>query len=172
MGVLESVMQEDKLDLECAAKEYLRRLSGICTSSLSYYNRVIASSQFALPVLGYLMWTLQWPIMEFKQIDGEARKSVGKVRCRFCGKAPENVAHVLSGCSALAQSKYLSRDDAALKVLFYEVLHDLGLIDEVPPWYAPDKPKPIYESDNIQAYGRKRPIYAEHQEVISNRMDS
>lgn len=56
-GVLESVRQEDKLVLECAAKEYLRRLSVIWTSPLSDYNRVVASNQFALPVLGYLMWT-------------------------------------------------------------------------------------------------------------------
>ena len=69
-------MQEDKLVLECAAKEYLRRLSVIWTSPLSDYNRVIASNQFALPVLGYLMWTQQWPIMELKQIDREVHRIV------------------------------------------------------------------------------------------------
>ena len=52
LGVLESVMQEDKLVLECAAKEYLRGMSIIWTSPLSDHNRVIASNQFALPVLG------------------------------------------------------------------------------------------------------------------------
>ena len=72
--------------------------------------------------------------------------------CRLCGKTPESVAHILSGCGALAQSKYLSRHDSALKVLFYEMLHDGGLIDEVPPWYSPAKPKPVYESDDVQTY--------------------
>ena len=67
-----------------------------------------------------------------------------EVVCRLCGKAPESVAHILSGRSALAQSKYLSRHDAALKVLFYELVYDEGLIDEIPPWYTPDKPKPVY----------------------------
>ena len=57
----------------------------------------------------------------------------GEVVCRLCGKAPEIVAHILSGCSALAQSRYLSRHDAALKVSFYELLYDEGLIDEIPP---------------------------------------
>ena len=57
----------------------------------------------------------------------------GEVICRPCGKAPERVAHIPSGCSALAQSKYLSRHDAALKVLFYELLYDEGLIDEIRP---------------------------------------
>ena len=36
--------------------------------------------------------------------------------CRMCGKAPECVAHVLGGCSSLAQTKYLERHNAALKV--------------------------------------------------------
>ena len=38
--------------------------------------------------------------------------------CGLCGKAPERVAHILFGCDALAQSKYLSRHDSALQVLF------------------------------------------------------
>ena len=56
-GMLERVMQEDKLVLECAAREYLRRISMIWLSPLSDQNRVSPSSQFALPVLGYLMDT-------------------------------------------------------------------------------------------------------------------
>ena len=62
--------------------------------------------------------------------------SEGETWCRLCGKVPESVAHILFGCGALTQNKYmdLSRHDSALKVLFYEMLHDLGLIDEVPPW--------------------------------------
>ncbi|PFX15536.1 D-inositol 3-phosphate glycosyltransferase [Stylophora pistillata] len=95
----------------------------------------------------------------------------GEVRCRLCGKAPESVAHILSGCSALAQSKYLSRQDAALKVLFYELLYDEGVIDEIPPWYSPDKPKPVYESENVKAYWDV-PIYADQQEVRCNRVDA
>ena len=76
LGVLESVMQEDKLVLECAAKEYLRRMSVIWTSPLSDHNRVTASNQFALPVLGYLMWTQQWPVMDIQEINRKARKIV------------------------------------------------------------------------------------------------
>ena len=54
LGVL-----EDKLVLKCAAKEYLQRMSVIWTSPLPDHNRVTASNQFALPVLGYLTWTQQ-----------------------------------------------------------------------------------------------------------------
>ena len=50
LGVLGSVTQEDKLVLECAAKEYLRWMSVIWTSPLSDHNRVTALNQFALPV--------------------------------------------------------------------------------------------------------------------------
>ena len=38
--------------------------------------------------------------------------SEGEAWCRFCGKAPESVANILSGCRALAQSKYLSWHDS------------------------------------------------------------
>ena len=58
-------------------------------------------------------------------------------------KGPESVAHILSGCNALTQSKYLSRQDAALKVLFYELLYDDSLKEEILPWYTPNKPKPV-----------------------------
>ena len=58
----------------------------------------------------------------------------GEAMCRLCGKALESVVHILSGCSALARNKYLSRHYSALKVLCYEMVHDLGLIDEIPPW--------------------------------------
>ena len=111
--------------MECAAKEYLRRMFVIWTSPLFDHNRVTTSKQFAFPVLGYLMWTQQWPIMDIREIDRKAR----------------------------------------------EMLHDLGLIDEVPPWYSPAKPKPVYESDDVQAYWDV-PVFADHEEVRCNRVDA
>ena len=74
--VLESLVQEEKMVLELAAKEYLRRLSVIWSSPLSDYNRVVASNQLALPVLGYLMWTQHWPVTDLKIVDREARKII------------------------------------------------------------------------------------------------
>ena len=55
-------------------------------------------------------------------------------RCRMCGKAQESVAHFLSGCSVLAQTKYLSRHNAALKILFFELLKSCQLVEVIPPW--------------------------------------
>ena len=72
--------------------------------------------------------------------------------CRLCGKTAESIPHVLTSCSALAQNKYLAHHNAALKVLFWEMLRELQLSDTVPPWYSPAVPKPIYESPEAQAY--------------------
>ena len=55
------------------------------------------------------------------------------VRCRMCGKAQESIAYVLSSCSALIQTKYLSRHKGELKILFFELLRDHQLIEAVPP---------------------------------------
>ena len=84
LGVRETVMQDEKLALECAAKAYLQRLSLIWSSPLSDSNRVGASNQFALPVLSYLMWTQHWPITELRVMDREARKII----CENGGKHP------------------------------------------------------------------------------------
>ena len=69
------------------------------------------------------------------------------VRCRMCGKAQESIAHVLSSCSALAQTKYLSRHNGALKMLSFELLKDYQLIEAGPTWYSPTQPKPLYQND-------------------------
>ena len=42
----------------------------------SDHNRVTASIQSALPVLGSLMWTQHWPVTELKKLNREARKIV------------------------------------------------------------------------------------------------
>ena len=72
--------------------------------------------------------------------------SESEVLCRLCGKFLESVPHVLTGCPALAQHKYLLRHNAALKILFFEMLRDLKLADEVPLWYSPAKPKTVLEN--------------------------
>ena len=49
--------------------------------------------------------------------------------CRLCGKTAESIPHVLASCSALSQNKFLARYNAALKVLFREMLRELQLSD-------------------------------------------
>jgi len=81
------------------------------------------------------------------------------------------VAHVLTGCSASAQSKYLERHNAALKVLYFELLRDLKLINEVPPWYSLVQPKPLYQNCGVQAYWDIT-VFTEESEVRANRGDA
>ena len=66
--------------------------------------------------------------------------SQGDVTCRMCGRAAETLQHVLSWCSAVAQSKYLNRHNAALKILFFEMRKDHKLVDSVPSWNSPVTP--------------------------------
>ena len=72
--MLENAKQQDDLVLEKAEKEYLKRLSVIWSTPLSDYYKVLASNQFALPVLSYFMWTHVWPISDLQRIDRETRK--------------------------------------------------------------------------------------------------
>ena len=85
------------------------------------------------------------------------------VKCRMRGKAAETHAHVLAGCGALAQSKYMTRHNAALKVIFYEILKDLDLdlVTSIPPWYSQNTPKPLYENEKGKALWDV-PLYAEY----------
>ena len=78
--------------------------------------------------------------------------------CRLCDKAQESVVHVLSGCSELAQTKYLERHNAAaLKILFFELPIDQQSIETIPPWYSLIQPKPVYENGAILGCTSVRP---------------
>ena len=89
----------------------------------------------------------------------------------MCNKAPESVAHVLSGCSALAQNKYLTRHNNVLKVLYFEVLPELQLVESLPAWYTLIKPKA-----RIRLRGCPRvwdlPTYGKSRELQSSRIDA
>ena len=76
LGISENTKQEDKQVLEAAARTYLQRLSIIWSSPLSDHAKVVASNQYALPVLTYLMWTQTWPIANIQQLDPEGRKII------------------------------------------------------------------------------------------------
>ena len=76
----------------------------------------------------------------------KTKSQVTDEKCRLCGDSLENVQHILSGCSALAQTKYLQRHNNAFKILFFEVLRSLDLITKVEPyaWFSQVTPKPLY----------------------------
>ena len=80
-------------------------------------------------------------------------------------------AQVVSGCSAQVQTLYLARHNAALKILFFEMLRGYQLADAIPPWHSPVQPKPVYQDDKVTAY-RDVPVFAEHLQVRANRVDA
>ena len=91
--------------------------------------------------------------------------------CRICGKEPESVAHVLAGCGAIVQSKYVERHNSVLRILFFEILANYNLVPrEDYAWYKPNNPKPVYEDDQVRALWDV-PLFAEKIEVRANRID-
>ena len=76
LGVSENTKQEDKQVLEAAAKTYLQWLSIIWSSPLSDHAKVVASNEYALRVLTYLMWTQTWRIANIQQLDREGTKII------------------------------------------------------------------------------------------------
>ena len=95
------------------------------------------------------------------------------LRCSMCTKEIESVPHVLAGCSALAQTEYMSKHNSALKILFFEIVRECGLIDKIPPWYSNSQvvPKPLYENEKHKAFWDV-PVYVENAEVRANRIDA
>ena len=84
----------------------------------------------------------------------------------MCGKSPKSVPHLLAGCGTLAQTKYLARHNGALKIFLFEMLKDLQLVSEVPPWYSKTQPKLSYENESAQALWDVQ-VYADSIEVRS-----
>ena len=79
--------------------------------------------------------------------------------------------HILSGGSALAQTKYLQRHNNAFKILFFEVLRSLDLITKVEPWFSQVTPKPLYENEHATAFWDV-PLFADTTQVKANRIDA
>ena len=71
----------------------------------------------------------------------------------------------------MAQTKYLSRHNAALKILFFELLKSYQLIEMISHWYSPTQPKPSYENEQATVYWDV-PVNADHIEVHANRVDA
>ena len=104
-------------------------------------------------------------------LQQKTKSQVTDEKCRLCGDSLENVQHILSGCSALAQTKYLQRHNNAFKILFFEVLRSLDLITKVEPWFSQVTPKPLYENEHATAFWDV-PLFADTTQVKANRIDA
>ena len=101
----------------------------------------------------------------------KTKSQVTDEQCCLCGDSLENVQHILSGCSALAQTKYLQRHNNAFKILFFEVLRSLDLITKVEPWFSQVTPKPLCENEHATAFWDV-PLFADTTQVKANRIDA
>ena len=72
--------------------------------------------------------------------------------CRMCKKNVESVRHILSSCEKFLPTDYKNRHDDAFKCIFFQLLHNYGFIDNIPPWYSKVKVKPIYENENVSIF--------------------
>ena len=114
------------------------------------------------------------PSLEYKSFTNNCylpRFTTTDEKCRLCGDSLENVQHILSGCSALAQTKYLQRHNNAFKILFFEVLRSLDLITKVEPWFSQVTPKPLYENEHATAFWDV-PLFADTTQEKGNRIDA
>ncbi|PFX16735.1 hypothetical protein AWC38_SpisGene18971 [Stylophora pistillata] len=109
------------------------------------------------------------PTRVYYNNKNKTKSQVTDEKCRPCGDSLENVQLILSGCSALAQTKYLKRH--ALKILFFEVLRSLDLITKVEPWFSQVTPKPLYENEDANAFWHV-PLFADTTQVKANRIDA
>ena len=101
----------------------------------------------------------------------KTKSQVTDEKCCLCGDSLENVQHILSGCSPLAQTKYLQRHNNAFKILFFEVLRSLDLITKVELWFSQVTPKLLYENEHATAFWDV-PLFTDTTQVTANRIDT
>ena len=82
LGKRENFVQLEKKVLELTSEEYIRRLHIIWSSPLTVPRKVKATNCFAIPALQYHMWSSDWPISPFQEVDTNATKII----CKFKGK--------------------------------------------------------------------------------------
>lgn len=76
--------------------------------------------------------------------------------CRRCNKPGETIEHITAGCSALADTEYLSRHNQIAKVIHREFALKYHLAGDLPPYYK-YLPEPVMESGDVLLYW-DRPI--------------
>ena len=114
LGVLENKRQEDRIAFKLAAEVYLNRISTILSSLLYDFNRIVASNQYALTALTYLMWTQHLPITELQRIDREMRKIVVEQRGKHSlGSAA--LCHLARQCEG-RRLRYVGAEYKAIKI--------------------------------------------------------
>lgn len=69
--------------------------------------------------------------------------------CRVCRKEKETIHHIISGCEALAPTKYLERHDNVCKYIHMLLMKEYGISDRLTPWYQ-HQPKAVEETETVK----------------------
>ena len=127
------------------------KLDGVCFSWMTEWRAAPTQTiPGIMELYEQLHSTKLYNLMKTKTTDD------ADARCRICGKAQESVAHGLSGCSVLAQTKCLSRHNAALKILFFELLKSYQLIEVIPLGTPQHSQSPPMRTNKRQCIGMSR----------------
>lgn len=97
------------------------------------------------------------------------KQNIGNTLCRKCGKRPETLNHLLASCPEYAATNYISRHNAALKVLYFHVRFQLG-IDEAPiiP-YTVDDVETVCSNNDYRIYWNFQ--FATSARIVANKPD-
>jgi hypothetical protein len=148
LGAFTTMQLEDK-EMATDACKILRKWRNIPDIVYSVNNNL---RQQLLPTKMYQSTKLQ------QQVDD--------LNCRMCSQKQETVAHIMSGCSHIAQTLYTSRHDKMLRPFYHYLLSVYGfddLSDHNRPWYQQRPPTPVVENTqakliwNIEFHIRRKP---------------
>ena len=76
LGKYENATQLEEQVHTDVSEEYIKRLSVIWTSNISVPRTIRATNTFALSVLQYHMWTVNWKINDLKEADRTTREII------------------------------------------------------------------------------------------------
>ena len=76
LGKLENFAQLDDQVFDQVNKEYLKRLNVIWSSNKFIPRKIKATNTFAVPVIQYHMWTVEWRLNDLRQLGRETRKII------------------------------------------------------------------------------------------------
>ncbi|XP_044749741.1 uncharacterized protein LOC123310341 [Coccinella septempunctata] len=79
------------------------------------------------------------------------KQQVENTKCRLCNKAEETIQHLLSGCSVIASTKYLSRRNNMGKVVHQGICLEKNLLKNFTPYHL-YVPEPVLENNEMKVY--------------------
>jgi hypothetical protein len=72
--------------------------------------------------------------------------------CRACKRHPETITHILSACPTYAQSLYINRHNAALRVLYFHLRFAYGLDEQPILPYVPQEIESVVSNSRCRLY--------------------